>query len=116
MAPRPPSQPYWPTGAAGWSRRVTTPTQNPHPRAAKSSGKSPDTAFWSGVRWSAVIVSTVGRLSSGEPPHRCSSARAGNSPVVDTSPAPPEGKDGGALHWPPGSSKRWRAPDPGSVV
>lgn len=66
--PRPPFQPYWPTGSAGLSRRVTTATPKPQPWLAKKRGASSDTAFWAGVRWSAVMVSTAARDRMRSPP------------------------------------------------
>jgi len=60
-------------GAFGESRRVTTPTPNPHPLASKSSGKNPDTAFCAGVSWSVVIVSTEAARATA--PHLVASSR-----------------------------------------
>jgi hypothetical protein len=74
------------------------------PRAAKSSRQKPEIAFCSGVSWSVVMVSTDGRETSGAPPRRSISAKARQSAAVETSPAPPDGNAGGALHCPLGSS------------
>jgi hypothetical protein len=56
------------------------------------------------VSWSVVMVSTDGRETSGAPPRRSISAKARQSAAVETSPAPPDGNAGGALHCPLGSS------------